>query len=287
MTISKVEEQTVSTMSHENLNETKSGILVICAGSSNRLLQHFKTRKIDNVQQQRQECEACRMLADKTSNLQPRNKRLMMLQGKKFTTLPTLSENKNIVCQNNNNNIRHRCIHMNSAAPKVISAGNHTLQLSKTVKVSLYSKVTNPYLVIFDSTTKFAVPAGYLKLRKCRIITSQNEDDDDNTTFRIVANMSDDEITLQASNKTIRDEWVRCLSPLTQEQSLVSKHQSSSFLPILEEAEEPNEQQELQSESLKAPSRRQRIREGRRSSLPRSGALFQRRSQIVMFCPKA
>ena len=68
---------------------------------------------------------------------------------------------------------------------------NHSPKLSslqtlpRRVKVSVYSNVVNPYLVIYNSTEKYSKPAACLKLLSCTVRVM--EDDCDENSFEIVS----------------------------------------------------------------------------------------------------
>ena len=162
----------------------------------------------------------------------------------------------------------------------------------KLVKVSVYTKAVNPYIVIYDSNKKYAKPAAYLKLVNCSVkagsehdatIDDDNNNDDNNCTFRIFPNKHEDlesakSISLQACSEEKRDEWVNFLTAVcngkgVSGQSVTSYVPGSSVLPTLEEQEDGDEPtaesaqaNKTVDQSLKSPSKR-RNREGRRSSL--------------------
>lgn len=256
MTVSSIEDGV--RMYTGGLTESKSGTLMICSSSSPRILQQFSKQRSPS------KSERGRLPTDELRTELKLQKRIASMQSKPYKD--------------------------GSHSPTRFS-GNST-SISKTVKISVYTNVTNPYLVVHDSTLKFSVPIGYLKLRKCRIIPSStieetnegNEQED--KQFRIYPNISDDVLVLQASNKETRDEWVRFLSPFTQNEffnpQTCRQNKTSTSLSILEERDEEGAQE---IESYKAPSRRQRTREGRRGSASSMALRLQRRTLIT--CPKA
>lgn len=164
---------------------------------------------------------------------------------------------------------------------------NKLTEISKIVKVCVYTKASRPYLVIYDSSAKFATPVMHQKLKRFRVTPTSTsdgsiEDEVDNKRFRIYPNMSDDVIIFQATSKSQRDEWVSFLARLTQKEisTAASPHKTNhhlmkSSLSTLEEAEEPVD--ELQRGPLKAPTRRQKSREGRKNSLTGIGVRLLRR----------
>lgn len=260
--------------SQGEFDETKSGNLMVCAGSSGRLLHQLTTAS-------GKKCERCfnrkhdekvdtdlRTLLGKMS----RNKTISTNMGVKVTSRTDISGLHEKQCQQCGINDRK---------------SGKKLQLSKTVKVCVYTKGSNHYLVIYDSTAKFASIVLNQRLRKFRVQPTsvdndESEDAVESKRFRIYPNMSDDVIIFQASTKSQRDEWMSYLGRLTQSEiSGVSSprktnhHLMKSSLSTLEEAEEPSD--ELQSERLKARTRRQKSREGRKNSLTGIGVRLLRR----------
>lgn len=222
------------------------------------------------------------------------DKRLTALQEKspaKVSFLPTVDTNRNLVSKSPFSEFsglnRKEDIFPKMRLPESIEKSpKNSMLLPKMVKVSVYTKVTNPYVVIYDSTTKFASPIGYFKLNKCHIVassdvTNSEEDAVEDRRFRIFPNLSDDVIELQAASKLHRNEWMNFLAPLTQNnESVFTPHKTphqTALLPTLEEAEEP---EELPSDPMKAPPRRKNSRLVRRESLTKIGPRLLRRTSL-------
>jgi len=155
----------------------------------------------------------------------------------------------------------------------------------RLVKVSVYTKAVNPYIVIFDSSKKYAKPSAYLKLVNCTVKAGgpQEKTDDDNNNddeclFTILPSKLEGvdntgAILLQASTIEKRDEWVSFLTEVcngkgTRANSSTGYVPGSSVLPTLVEQEDADKDAESSQtiETIKSPSRRKH-REGRRSSL--------------------
>ena len=157
----------------------------------------------------------------------------------------------------------------------------------RLVKVSVYTKAVNPYIVIYDSSKKYAKPSAYLKLVNCTVkaggqeekTTDDDNNNDDECLFSILPSKlegvdSVGAILLRASSIEKRDEWVTFLTEVcqgkgTRADSTTGYIPGSSVLPTLVEQEDNDENDGEQSkpiDTLKSPSRRKH-REGRRSSL--------------------
>jgi len=163
---------------------------------------------------------------------------------------------------------------------------NHSPKLSKLqtlprrVKVSVYSNVVNPYLVIYNSTEKYSKPAACLKLLSCTVRVM--EDDCEEKSFEIVSHKhqgsdvdsNSNIICLRAPSQTVREDWLNALTPLTTASrcaDLPGYQPGSSALPTLQEDEGETTSstgQPLSSpnEKLKIKPRRKSL-EGRRNSL--------------------
>nr|XP_039253865.1 uncharacterized protein LOC120330940 [Styela clava] len=163
-----------------------------------------------------------------------------------------------------------------------------TFTISKSVKLCVYTKVSNPYVVIYDSTTKFAKPIVNIKLRNIRIEAQDSTDEIEARRFRIYPNMSDDVIIFQALTKVARDDWIECFKPLICKENSdfapvkMNRHTMKCSLPALQEVDEPTEEV-LQTGLLKAPGRGKRSRIVRRTSLTGIGGRTTRR--IGTTCP--
>ena len=154
----------------------------------------------------------------------------------------------------------------------------------RLVKVSVYTKAVNPYIVIYDSSKKYAKPSAYLKLVNCTVKTGnvydKTKDDDNNNDddcmFTILPSKIEEAdnispILLQASNVEKRNEWVQFLTEVcngkgTRADSTTGYVPGSSVLPTLVEQDDNDDETKKPIDSMKSPSRRKN-REGRRSSL--------------------
>ncbi|XP_076821058.1 uncharacterized protein LOC143466278 [Clavelina lepadiformis] len=171
-------------------------------------------------------------------------------------------------------------VDINAAGNRNLPFGSNRTQL---VKVSVYTKAVNPYVVVYDSNKKYAKPAAYLKLVNCEISINQvaaSKDngqngsiEDDDCTFRIIPHKNDDMdgtsvVTLRTSTPEKRDEWVEFLNSVKNGTEPLSGYvPGSSVLPTLvEQDDNGSEEENTNTDSLKAPTRR-KAREGRRSSL--------------------
>ena len=148
----------------------------------------------------------------------------------------------------------------------------HSTNDPHLVKVTVYTKAVNPYIVIYDSTQKYAQPTAYLKLAHYSALPGNGKDDDD-CAFRILPNRHEDldnasVITFRALTKEKRDDWVQYLSALCGGNGLPSAPvpgyvPGSSVLPTLVEE---NDDEVFSTETFKIPTPHKR-RNGRRSSL--------------------
>lgn len=152
----------------------------------------------------------------------------------------------------------------------------------KLVKVSVYTKAVNPYVVVYDSNKKYAKPAAYLKLVNCSVkaggeANDDNNNDDDSCMFRIIPSKHEGDdpanaISLRAVTVEKRDEWVKFLSDVCNGKGTESSTgyvPGSSVLPTLVEQEddETNDEANNSVDELNSPIPKRKHREGRRSSL--------------------
>ena len=206
------------------------------------------------------------------------NSRLAMLRNSERLNLPGRNRKHGCVCKPNLPNI------VPPAQPRTELITQTTCQ-PRLVKVSVYTKAVNPYIVIFDSSKKYAKPSAYLKLVNCTVKAGspQEKSDDDNNNddeclFTILPSKlegvdNSGAILLQASSIEKRDEWVTFLTEVcngkgTRANSTAGYVPGSSVLPTLVEQEDGDNDTEPSKpiDSIKTPSRRKH-REGRRSSL--------------------
>ncbi|XP_078494819.1 uncharacterized protein LOC108950103 [Ciona intestinalis] len=148
-------------------------------------------------------------------------------------------------------------------------------KLPRLVKVSVYTKAVNPYMVIHDSNRKYAKPVACIKLINSDIKRTGNDNDvTDDREFQIHRHHDVDGsgvVTFRAMSSEKCDEWVDFLQGLTGVAGGQSSRTSgyipgSSVLPTLVEQEDIDSENAPSAESLKAPARR-KSREGRRNSL--------------------
>ena len=149
------------------------------------------------------------------------------------------------------------------------------------VKVSVYSKVVNPYIVIYDSTLKYAKPTAYLKLSSYKAFPGGSPDaaaqldNELDCSFRLLPNKHDDVdnsnvITFRAPSKTKRDEWVNYLNGLSMgKTSSGGCKRGSSYLPTLLEEENVEEDSNAVLETFRkqTPQSRRLRRRGSLNSL--------------------
>jgi len=121
----------------------------------------------------------------------------------------------------------------------------------RRVRVSLYTNVITPYLVVFDSSSRFAQPITCLKLINCLINRGSFNDVTDDCCFHIVVGewrQYDDvtdrirHIDFRASSMTSRDEWFRALTT-----SMTMR--SCNALPTLKEDEDEHVASSVMSSS--------------------------------------
>lgn len=266
----------IITTAEEHCDETKSGNLLICAGSSARILQQLTTNS---------KCDRCTEQASEDVSVHNTLRHVLEKAGRERQEMQCALRSNTNTIDTARRQVNHRCNHCGRISH--IRPTKFT-ELSKMVKVCVYTKGTRPYLVIYDSTTKYATPVMHQKLKKFKVtphvFNSREVDSDqvDNLRFRVHPNMSDDVIIFQAITKEQRDEWAGFLARLTQKEispesspQRTKHHLMKTTLSTLEEAEEPID--DLQRGPLKAPTRRQKSREGRRSSLTSIGVRLLRR----------
>ena len=140
------------------------------------------------------------------------------------------------------------------------------------VKVAIHTKAVNPYVVIYDSTQKYALPVAYLKLSNYSLIAGSGKQKEEDCTFRILPKRHEDldnesVITFRARTSEKRDELVRYLNSLcegfTKSAPLHEYVAGSSTLPTLLEE---NDEEDFSDETLKLTTPPKR-RENRRNSL--------------------
>jgi len=127
---------------------------------------------------------------------------------------------------------------------------NHSLNEPHLVKVAIYTKAVNPYIVIYDSTKKYAKPVAYLKLANYTVIpgNGQSGSSDEDCSFRVLPNRHEDidnasVITFRAKSTDKRDDLVKYLNSLCGSHSLKSDPlhgyvPGSSVLPTLVEEDD-------------------------------------------------
>ena len=169
-----------------------------------------------------------------------------------------------------------------------LTSNNSSFQ-SKLVKVSVYTKAVNPYVVVYESNKKYAKPSAYLKLVNCTVKAGSDEgclsdddnnnddDDDDSCMFRIIPSKHEDDdtssvIVLRASSVKKRDEWVKFLDAVCNGKGTESSTgyvPGSSVLPTLVEQDDSELSDEAHNslDELNSPIPKRKHREGRRSSL--------------------
>jgi len=233
-----------------NLNcagESKSGVLTLCSGVTLATSMINQTKiKFDNT------------------SLKPVDKRLGHLQ-EGLHAISSLDKAKQSRCPENGN------------SPEKFP---ESLTLPKQVKVSVYSNVVNPYLVIYSSIEKYSKPAVCLKLLSCTVRVL--EDPLDESSFEIISqkhqggdiDCNANTICLRAPNHSVREDWLRILIPLTttsRSTDLPGYQPGSSVLPTLQEDEDTDKPLPSPTEKLKMRPRRKSL-EGRRNSLNSIGA---------------
>ena len=165
------------------------------------------------------------------------------------------------------------------------------------VKVSVYTKSVNPYIVVYDSNKKYATPIAYLKLVNYTVAAGSasrkddvNGDDESDCTFRFIPNRHEDldnasVITFRALTSEKRNEWVRYLNALCLGTNSYPEYKTgyasgSSVLPTLVEEENTEGTLTLSSDTYKLSSPRKK-REGRRNSLNSVGSRLRCRNKFV------
>ena len=150
---------------------------------------------------------------------------------------------------------------------------HHSFDEPHLVKVGIYTKAANPYVVIYDSTQKYAKPVAYLKLSNYSVIAgnANSKSTDDDCFFRILPKRHEDldnasVITFRAKSTEKRDELVKYLNSLcgtSKSDPLHGYVPGSSVLPTLVEEED----EAFVDETFAIPTPPASREERRRSSL--------------------
>lgn len=130
-------------------------------------------------------------------------------------SLPPINESGNIISQKSIQELVQSSLR--KSTKRYIRANTNNNPFQRRVKITVYAKPSNPYLVLFSSDNKYAVPVAHFKLRQFDIVPVNS------FQFKLAQRRvapdapaaSIKSLIFTAADERARDEWLELLQPLT------------------------------------------------------------------------